>query len=169
MDMTWEDFVAQATATDVTFTKDDPSFRALTNRLVGKHGVYCFQLGDTVLRIGESHSDAGLQQRLTHHMDAALGKMKSDFPNHWVFHRELYGRALTIRTLICDAADSKEREKDVQAAVPGGGKRAILWEALQPLARQVNALWKSDGPGAATTQAAIAEFRDAIRRRLGEA
>lgn len=113
--------LSRSTARRVTFARQSPAFDALLTETRGLCGVYIFEDGRHVLRVGKA---VDLAARLEHHRNNAYRTYRGDFAHYHVFFKALVGRRLTIRWLECDSTALRQVERTLLIALDP------LWENL---------------------------------------
>jgi hypothetical protein len=118
----------------VRLDPSDPAFRRLVAETATIPGLYWFQQGDVVLKVGQSGKRAGrgsgIGNRLSHHVGVAFKDLPShrrDFPAWHAFMRALINRTVTIRWLECSPEELDATERAAIRDAPGG----VLWESLR--------------------------------------
>jgi hypothetical protein len=112
----------------------DAEFQQLVAETASMPGIYWFEHGDLVLKVGQSGKrrgkGSGVGNRLHHHVSVAYKDLPShrrDFPAWHAFMRALVNRRLTVRWMQCapDQLDATE-QRAIQDASGG-----VLWESLR--------------------------------------
>jgi hypothetical protein len=128
------DVVPRSGTATVRLDPSDPAFRRLVLETAAIPGLYWFQQGELVLKIGQSGKrpgrGSGIGNRLSHHVTVAFKDLPShrrDFPAWHAFMRALINRTVTIRWLECSAEELDATERAAIRDAPGG----VLWESLR--------------------------------------
>lgn len=112
----------------------DAEFKQLVAEIRSLPGIYWFQHGELVLKVGQSGKrrgkGSGVGNRLHHHVSVAYKDLPShrrDFPAWHAFMRALVNRRITVRWMQCppDQLDATE-QRAIQDASGG-----VLWESCE--------------------------------------
>jgi hypothetical protein len=121
-------------ANTVRLDLNDPSFRRLVADTASAPGIYWFEHGELVLKVGQSGKrggrGSGIGNRLLHHVSVAhkdLPSHRRDFPAWHAFMRALINRTVTIRWVECPPEELDAVERVAIRDAPGG----VLWESLR--------------------------------------
>jgi hypothetical protein len=118
----------------VIFNPTNPDFRRLVEELGHRPGVYRYQHGALVLKVGQSGKragqESGLGRRLAHHVTVAYfdhASHRKGFPAWHAFMTALLDRQITVRWIECPPEELDRIEQSEIASAPGG----VLWERLK--------------------------------------
>jgi hypothetical protein len=118
----------------VRFDPTDAEFRGLVAELVNTPGIYWYECGGIVLKVGQSGrqggAGSGVGNRLKHHVTVAYNDQAShrkDFPAWHAFMSALLNRRINVRWMECPPEELGEVEQEAIRDSPGG----VLWETLK--------------------------------------